>query len=120
MTNELLKNHSCIKENAATVQKEMLLHTQGGNLWTVIEDILRACERYLKKLVLLKYPNNCCSILKATNAGPGVGVTNTKVRFRDIETARIHSSDRVNRIHRAPGDSAQNEAERTNAKNQQH
>ena len=26
-----------------------------------------------------------------------------------------HASDRVNRIHRAPGDSAQNEAERTNA-----
>lgn len=42
-----------------------------------------------------------------------MGVTNTKVRFRDI--ARIHSSDRLNRIHRASGDSAQNEAERTNA-----
>jgi hypothetical protein len=44
-----------------------------------------------------------------------VGVTNIKVHFRDIEIAWIHSSDRVNRIHRAPGDSAQNEAERTNA-----
>lgn len=39
-----------------------------------------------------------------------MGVTNIEVRFRDIETARIHSSDRVN-----PGDSAQIEAERTNA-----
>ena len=27
----------------------------------------------------------CCSILKATDAGPGVGVTNTEVRFRDTE-----------------------------------
>ncbi len=45
----------------------------------------------------------------------GFGVLKSEVRFRDIETARIHSSDRVNRIHRAPGDSAQNEAERTNA-----
>ena len=32
-----------------------------------------------------------------------------------IEIARIHSSDRVNRVHRAPGDSGQNEAERSNA-----
>ena len=37
------------------------------------------------------------------------------MRFRDIEIARIHSSDRVNRIHRAPGDSGQNEAELSNA-----
>ena len=51
-----------------------------------------------KKLVPQKYPNNCCSILKATDAGLGVRVTNTEVRFRDIETARMHSSDRVNRI----------------------
>ena len=43
-----------------------------------------------------------------------MGVTNTEVRFRDIETVRIHSNDRVNRIHCAPGDSAQIEAERTN------
>ena len=56
LTNELPEDLNCIKENAATVQKEMLLHTQEGNLWTVIEDILRACEQYLKKLVPLKYP----------------------------------------------------------------
>jgi len=58
----------------------------------------------------------CCSILKTTaDVGPGGGITNTEVCFRDAEIARIHSSDRVNRIYRAPGDSAQNEAERTNA-----
>ena len=44
-----------------------------------------------------------------------MGITNAEVCFRDAEIACIHSSDRVNRIHRAPGDSAQNEAERTNA-----
>ena len=37
------------------------------------------------------------------------------MRFSDFEIARIQSSERVNRIHRAPGDSARNEAERTNA-----
>jgi hypothetical protein len=44
-------------------------------------------------------------------------VSNIEVRFRcrDVETARMHSSDRVNRIHLALGDSGQNEAERSNA-----
>ena len=37
------------------------------------------------------------------------------MRFRDVEIARIQSSERVNRIHRAPGNSAQNEAERTDS-----
>ena len=40
-------------------------------------------------------------LLKTTDADPGVGISNTEVRFRDI--ARIHSSD-----------SGQNEAERSN------
>ena len=39
-TNKLLEDLNCIKESAATVQKEILLHTQEGKLWTVIEDSL--------------------------------------------------------------------------------
>lgn len=54
-------------------------------------------------------------ILKTTDAGPGVGCSNVEVRFRDLEIARIHDSDRVNRVHRARDDSGQNEAERSNA-----
>ena len=80
-----------------------------------MEDLLSECSQYLSKIDSLYPPRMFCSILKTTDAGPGVGITNTEVRFRDAEIARIHSSDRVNRIHRAPGDSAQNEAERTNA-----
>ena len=55
---------------------------------------------------LFEPPRRCYSILKTTDA---------EVRFRDAEIASIHSSDRVNLIHHTPGDSAQNEAERTNA-----
>ena len=80
-----------------------------------MEELLNACKQYLRKLDHLQIPAFCCSILKATDAGPGVGVSNTEVRFRDAEIARIHAFDRVNRIHRAPGDSTRNEAERTNA-----
>jgi len=79
------------------------------------EDLLSECSQYLSKTDCLNPPRMCCSILKTTDAGPGVGITNTEVRFRDAEIAHIHSSDRVNRIHRTPGDSAQNEAAGTNA-----
>lgn len=81
-----------------------------------MENFLSECSQYLRKIAdCLNLPRRCCSILKTTDAGPRVGITNTEVRFRDAEIAHIHSSDRVNRIHRASGVSAQNEAERTNA-----
>ena len=57
----------------------------------------------------------CSDILLTTDAGPGVGVNNTEVKFREVELARLFKCRRINRIHRAPGDSGQNEAERTNA-----
>ena len=56
----------------------------------------------------------CCNILKGTDVGLGVGVTKIEVRFRDVEIAQVQSSERVNRIHCAPGRSAQNKAEATN------
>ena len=50
-----------------------------------------------------------------TDAGPGVGVSNFEVKFRDAELARVHKSDYRIRVHRSRGDSGQNEAERTNS-----
>ena len=50
-----------------------------------------------------------------TDAGPGVGVSNYEVRFRDAELALIHRSDYCVHVHRSRGDSGQNEAERTNS-----
>ena len=50
-----------------------------------------------------------------TDPGLGVGVSNSGVQFRDAELARIFSSDYRVRVHRARGDSGQNEAERTNS-----
>ena len=50
-----------------------------------------------------------------TDAGPGVGVSNFEVRFRDAEFARIHSRDYLIRVHRSREDSGQNKAERTNS-----
>ena len=50
-------------------------------------------------------------ICDLSDAGPGVGVSNLEVRFRDAELARLHQSDYQIRIHRSRDDSAQNEAE---------
>ena len=50
-----------------------------------------------------------------TDAGPGVGVSNYLVRFRDAELARLYNSDYRVRCHRSRGDSGQGEAERTNS-----
>ena len=86
-----------------------------NKLYEKEEDVSNDCKELCHTIERLQLTPWCCNVLKATDAGPGVGVSNLEVRFRDIEIARIHSSDRVNRIHRAPGDSGQNEAERSNA-----
>lgn len=84
-------------------------------LWEKENYISKHCSEILDKIERLQLTPMCCDVLKTTDAGPGVGVSNIEVRFRDVEIARIHSLDCVNRIHRAPGDSGQNEAERSNA-----
>ena len=55
------------------------------------------------------------NILGATDAGPGVGVSNVEVKYRDIEIARINGWTHLKRVHRASHDSGQNEAKRSNA-----
>ena len=50
-----------------------------------------------------------------TDAGPGVGVSNNKVKFREAEFTRIFNSKYRVRVHRSCGDSGQDEAERTNS-----
>ncbi|CAG2257842.1 unnamed protein product [Mytilus edulis] len=72
------------------------------------EEIIRSIDSmniYPVKPVISEY----------TDGGPGVGVNNTAVKFRFAEMSRIQNSVRRVRIHRASGDSAQNEAERTNS-----
>lgn len=95
--NEFLEKLVSIKENAASLQRDMLICVKQEKLWETMEDLLSECSRYLRKIDCLNPPRTCCSILKTTDAGPGVGITNTEVHFRDTEIARIH---------RAPGDSA--------------
>ena len=81
------------------------------NCVTVLEK-LNATQECIKRLSL---PPVKPDVLKATDAGPGVGCSNIEVKFRDAEMARVLNFDRLNRVHRARNDSGQNEAERSNA-----
>ncbi|CAH3131899.1 unnamed protein product, partial [Pocillopora meandrina] len=85
-----------------------------NTIWEHQEKAVNLCDTAIAFINSLKLPPLCDHILQATDAGPGVGVTNIEVKYRDIEMSRINSWTHVNRIHRAPHDSGQNEAERSN------
>lgn len=77
--------------------------------------LLRKANHILEHIAELKLPPVKPNWADLTDAGPGVGVSNYEVRFRDAELARVHRSDYRVRVHRSRGDSGQNEAERTNS-----
>ncbi|CAC5384100.1 unnamed protein product [Mytilus coruscus] len=77
--------------------------------------LLKNCNEIISLVDSYGLPQMKTVITELTDAGPGVGSSNLEVRFRMAEIARIHSSDRRLRIHRARDDSAQNEVERTNS-----
>ena len=79
-----------------------------------VESILKvsnACKQGLEIISDLCLPPVKPRLADLTDAGPGVGVSNYEVRFRDAELARIHNSDYRVRCHRSRGDSRQGEAE---------
>ena len=112
---EIIDKLSEIKESAAIFKGKLEEGVSGEELWSFCSEIMKIIEDLHQYIKSLQLPPICSDILDLTDAGPGVGVSNLHVRFRDAEIARLHSSNRRNRIHRARNDSGQNEAERTNA-----
>ena len=49
------------------------------------EDVSNDCKELCHTIERLQLIPWCCDVLKATGAGPGVGVSNLKIRFPDIE-----------------------------------
>ena len=80
-----------------------------------INTVKEACYTMNNLITALDLPQAKPRVAHNTDAGPGVGVSNTEVRCRDAELSMIEGSDYRVRIHRARGDSGQNEAERTNS-----
>lgn len=110
---ELLGLINDIKEANDTLKND---ETNNANcLWAHLEKVNSLCKATVTFIDNLELPPLCDYILQATDAGPGVGVCNVEVKYRDIEMSRINAWTHMNRIHRAPHDSGQNEAERSNA-----
>lgn len=87
----------------------------GVQLWSDYQVVIGKSEQILQLLDELKLPLAKPRVLELTDAGPGVGCNNGAVQYRMAEQILIHGLDKVVRVHRARGDSGQNEAERTNA-----
>ena len=103
-----------------------------SDLLYVIEELLyklTICRvpKYITELVALcdrlcgmvkSYPDRPVPfpvVLELTDKGPGAGVHNVEVQELFVLVCKVLESDHRIRLHRAPHDSAQNEAERTNA-----
>jgi hypothetical protein len=95
--------------------RQQLPGINGQTLFMLYEPLLKACEDTLASIAKLQLPGLREVVLELTDAGPGVGVSNYEVQFREAEKLRLLKSKRRTRVHRSRGDSAQNEAERTNA-----
>lgn len=82
---------------------------------TKVKQLTRKCNDLLSVLEELKLPPVKPRYGELTDAGPGQGVNNFDVQFRDAEMAMLYNSDYRIRIHRSCGDSGQGEAEHTNS-----
>lgn len=79
------------------------------------EVVLEKCHSVVDTIDELKLPPVKPRWADFCDAGPGVGSNNFEVQFRDAELAIIHNSDYRIRLHSSRGNSADNEAERTNS-----
>ena len=85
----------------------------GVTLWHMYQPLFKICQLILD-MCEINLPSKKRVVAEFTDAGPGVGVSNFEVRFRMAEISQMHKTERRTRLHRATGDSAQNESERTN------
>ena len=65
----------------------------GDSLWNIYEKLANLGNKLLQKISQYKLALVKPCILKLTDGGPGVGVSNFEVRFRDAEIAMLHNSD---------------------------
>ena len=119
MTAQEIKDYSSIQgmvQSALTCINDLVTSSDTGiYLWNEYKILLRKLEQILKLIAEPQLPIGKTRLLELTDAGPGVGCNNIAVQYRMAEKILIHGYDKVLRVHRARGDSGQNEAKRTNA-----
>ena len=105
---------NALLENIEKAKSE-IWKVKGKEFENTLEPVVMQCHDILRHIAYFQLPPVYPRILELTDAGPGVGVSSAECRWRLLEKARIHNSDKVLGIHRARQDSGQNEAERLNA-----
>ena len=76
-----------------------------------LKPVVMQCNDILRHIASFQLPPVYPWMLRLTDAGPGVDVISAECRWRLLEKARSHNSDKVLRVHRAREDSGQNEAD---------
>ena len=88
---------------------------ENNSLKELCQKTWELCSSLLELIDELQLPPVKPRVVFLTDAGPGVGVSNFEVKFRDAELARMYNSGYRIRLHRSRGDSGQGEAEQTNS-----
>ena len=112
---KLFKDISTIKSKIADTLKCLKGEEKREHLIRTYNVITTSCKFLLTRIDQTDLTPVFPIIFKETDAGPGVGVINIEVRYRDVELARMQNSCLVIRAHDAPHDSGMNGAERSNA-----
>lgn len=87
----------------------------GKSYSNLYDDLSNKCNKLLEMLQNLRLPVVKPRWYDNSDAGPGVGITNFGVKFRDAELTILYERDYACRLHSARGSSGDNEAERTNS-----
>ena len=110
LVTNIKKVHACanqVLDDMSSLNGFCLIWQRYQPLLSLAVTVIDMCETH--------FPSKKKIVAEFTDAGPGVGVSNFEIRFRMVEISRLHMTSRRTRVHRASGDSAQNESERTNA-----
>lgn len=93
----------------------LLERNSTGNIVPSYAQLLNQCQKLLNVMADMAVPGVKLRWFENSDAGPGVGVSNFEVKFRDAELTMLYDRDYACRIHSARGSSqssGDNETER--------
>ena len=107
----------CIQDVLTYTEQVLLMsgNKVGNSYSNLYDDLSNRCNKLLEMLQNLRLPVVKPRWYHNSDAGPGVGITNFEVKFRDAELTMLYERDYACRLHSARGSSGDNEAERTNS-----
>ena len=107
----------CIQDVLTCTEQILLMsgNKVGNSYSNLYDDLSNRCNKLSEMLQNLRLAVVKPRWYDNSDAGPGVGITNFEVKFRDAELTMLYERDYACRLHSARGSSGDNEAERTNS-----